>query len=506
MAISPDLTRNEKNHQRPSGGPITLDVSGAETYDTTLAIAPSPLDAQVIWAGTDDGLVQLTRDGGTHWNAVTPRGWPKYGRVETIDASPSAAGTAFVILDRHDLGDNHPYVFATDDFGATWRAIAANLPHDAPVRVVRQDPREPNLLYAGTENGLWISYDRGGRWERMPAKLPVVPVYDLHVQPSANDLLVATHGRGFFVFDDLGPVQRLAAARRAGVAFFPVRDATLWASWQSIETGDGNALTNDRFVGPNAPSGALLTFYQRAKSNQRPWFEILDASGRVVRTLRGSYPTDSGKKWYVTNDAGLNRITWDGNEDGPTQWLGTVRQNMGPLSGPVALPGTYTARLHIRGRTFDQSFRLGDDPQSPWTLDQRRARHAFLATAYGWYDRIDRVLNLLDERLKKASPAERARLYALRGRLTSNALYDEDSVGKPDQIRERVSGYFYLLGGSMQPPFAQHQAALDALRPDVDAALRDAAAVLGTGFTPVTPPPAAPTTPAASPSPGASSS
>jgi photosystem II stability/assembly factor-like uncharacterized protein len=200
--ISPDLTRNEKEHQLASGGAITLDVSGAEYYDTTLAIAPSPKDAGTIWAGTDDGLVQLTRDGGAHWTAVTPHDWPKYGRVEAIDASSFAAGTAFVQLDRHDLGDVRPYAYVTDDYGASWRAIASNLPPNAPVRVVRQDLRDANLLYAGTENGLWVSYDRGARWERVKAGLPVVPVYDLHLQPAANDLLLATHGRGLFVLDE----------------------------------------------------------------------------------------------------------------------------------------------------------------------------------------------------------------------------------------------------------------------------------------------------------------
>ena len=215
-AISPDLTRNEKQHQLASGGPITLDVSGAEYYDTTLALAPSPKDANVIWAGTDDGLVQLTRDGGAHWTNVTPAGWPRYGRVEVVEASPYAAGTAFTLLDRHDLGDRHPYAVMTDDYGATWHSIAANLPADAPVRVVRQDPRQPNVLYAGTENALYVSFDRGGRWERLRAGLPPTPVYDVHVQPSANDLLVATHGRGFFVLDDITPLQQLAAARTAG--------------------------------------------------------------------------------------------------------------------------------------------------------------------------------------------------------------------------------------------------------------------------------------------------
>ncbi len=488
--ISPDLTRNEKQHQRASGGPINLDVSGAEYYDTTLAIAPSPKDAGVIWAGTDDGLVQLTRDGGAHWSNVTPQGWPKYGRVEVIEPSPHAAGTAFTLLDRHDLGDRRPYAFVTDDYGATWRSIAANLPADAPVRVVRQDLHEPDLLFAGTENALWISYNRGGRWERLRAGFPVVAVYDIHVHPSANDLLVATHGRGFYVLDDLSGLQQLAAARRAGFQFFPVREATLWAGWPSVETGDGNALPANNFSGPNAPAGAVLTFYQRTKAKARPWFEILDANGKAVRTLRGQVPfdprdppKDPRARYFVTNDRGLNRITWDGNEDGPTRWLGTSFQNAGPATGPEALTGPYTARLHVAGKTYDQAFTLSDDPLSPWTAEQRAARHAYLVTAFGWIDGIDKALNEIDVRLKKArSPAERARLVALRAELSSNALHDEDGIGKPDRIRERVFGAAFQLGGALQPPFEQHQAALDALRPDVAGAYSHISATLGTEF------------------------
>jgi photosystem II stability/assembly factor-like uncharacterized protein len=488
--ISPDLTRNEKQHQRVSGGPINLDVSGAEYYDTTLALAPSPIEAGLIWAGTDDGLVQLTRDGGAHWSNVTPQGWPKYGRVEVIEASPHIPGTAFTLLDRHDLGDRRPYAFITEDYGATWRSIASNLPADAPVRVIRQDTHAQQLLYAGTENGLWISFDRGGRWERLRAGLPVVPVFDIHVQPSANDLLVATHGRGFYVLDDLESLQQLAGARRAGVQFFPVRDATLWAGWPSVETGDGNALPANNFSGPNAPAGAVLTFYQRTKAKERPWFEILDAGGRAVRTLRGGIPfdprdppKDPRARYYVSNDAGLNRIAWDGSEDGPTRWLGTSFQNAGPTTGAEALPGKYTARLHRDGKTYDQPFMLADDPLSPWTLEQRNARHGYLAAAYGWIDAIDRTLNQIDARLKRhPTSAERAALTALRHELSSNALHDEDSIGKPDRIRERLFGLAGQIGGALQPPFEQHRAELEAVRVDLATTLQHISQALGPEF------------------------
>ena len=481
-AISPDLTRNEKQHQRASGGPVTLDVSGAENYDTTLAIAPSPKEAGVVWVGTDDGLVQLTRDGGAHWTDVTPKGWPRYGRVETIEPSPYAAGTAYAILDRHDLGDRAPYAYATDDYGATWRSIAGNLEPDVPVRVVRADPRAESLLYAGTENGLWVSYDRGGRWERVHANLPRVPVYDVRVHPATNDLLLATHGRGFYVLDDASPLQQLALARGERTRFFPVRDATLWASWPSIETGDGNALAANFYVAPNAPSGAVLTFYQAKKAKERPWIEIVDASGKVVRTLRGSYRTDEGKKYYVTNDAGINRVVWDGTENGPVRWNGTSLQNAGPLSGAEALPGRYVARLHVDAFTGEQQFRLADDPLSPWTAAERTARHTYLETAFRWYDGIDRALNEIDLRMKKAAPADRTRLAALRDELTSNPMHDEDSITRPDRLRERVAGLTGQIGSALQPPFEQHADALRALVPDVTAAYRDIDAVLGAGF------------------------
>ncbi|HTW85334.1 MAG TPA: hypothetical protein VMD91_14785 [Candidatus Sulfotelmatobacter sp.] len=479
--ISPDLTRNDKAHQRASGGPIELDVSGAEYYDTTLAIAPSPKDPQTIWVGTDDGLVQITRDGGAHWRDVRASSWPTYGRIEAIDASPYAAGTAFVQLDRHDLGDDRPYVYVTDDYGASWHAIPSNLPADAPVHVVRQDPREPNLLYAGTENGLFVSYDRGGRWERVGLGLPRTPVYDLTVQPQVNDLILATHGRGFYVLDDATPLQRLAAARAAGTMFFPVRTATLWASFPSVEPGDGGSMPSNFFVGPAAPGGALLSFYQATPAKQRPWIEIATTDGVPVRELRGSYLTDDGRKYWVPNGKGIVRVNWDGTEDGPTRWNGTSVQNMGPLSGPEALPGTYVAKLHRDGRVFTQTFTLVDDPQSPFTPEQRVARHDFLRTLFGWYDEVDRALNAIDARLKTATPAQRARYLALQHELTANDRNDEDGVTQPDGMREQIGSLMGQLGGSLQPPFSQHEAALAALRTRYEAVRRDVVGLLGPG-------------------------
>ena len=186
-AISGDLTRDEKAHQLPSGGAISLDVSGAEAYDTLLVVTPSPADPQTLWTGSDDGLVHVTRDGGATWRDVTPPGLPRYARVESIDAARDAAGTVFIAIDRHDFGDRRPYLYATRDVGATWRRIDAHLPRDASTHVVRVDPAYPNILYAGTERGVYYSTSGGTTWLPLQFDLPATPVYDLQIQPRAND-------------------------------------------------------------------------------------------------------------------------------------------------------------------------------------------------------------------------------------------------------------------------------------------------------------------------------
>jgi photosystem II stability/assembly factor-like uncharacterized protein len=483
-AISPDLTRNEKNHQIASGGPIELDVSGAEYYDTLLVIAPSAADAKTIWAGSDDGLIHVTRDGGATWNDVTPKGLPKYARVESIDLSPADAGVAYVAIDRHDLGDRAPYVFATSDGGATWRRIDAGLPRDGSSHVVRVDPKNPHLLYAGTERGIWYSMNDGAAWTRMGFDSPSAPVYDLQIHPVANDLLVATHGRSFWILDDLTPLQQAGRAGN-GPYLFPLRPGTNWNQWPPIEGGDGGSLSANFYVGPNPKGPALITFWQKAPAKAPPSIEISDASGRVVRHLAGSYKTDDGTKYWVSNASGYNRLAWDGNEDGPARWNGTTLQNAGPLTGAEALPGTYQIKLIIAGKTFVQPFVLRGDPRMTWTDADLAERHAFLSALYADVDKIDRLLNTLDARekalLKQRGPNAAKRLAALRdfrNRLTADDRRDEDSVSKPDKLRERVFAALGAIGSSRQPPFAAHRGAAAEVQADVDAMLVEGKALL----------------------------
>ena len=213
--ISPDLTRNLKEHQAPSGGPLAKDVSGAEYSDTILYIEGSALSRGEIWVGTDDGYVQMTRDGGAHWRNVTPPGTPEYARIETVAPSPIVAGTAYAIADNHRLGDYAPYAYVTHDYGATWTKIVNGLPASQYVRTIRPDPRNSNVLYAGTENGMWISYDAGAHWQDFRINLPAVSVRDIHVEPQFDDLVAATHGRDVWILDDVGSVQQLGRCTRA---------------------------------------------------------------------------------------------------------------------------------------------------------------------------------------------------------------------------------------------------------------------------------------------------
>ena len=295
-------------------------------------------------------------------------------------------------------------------------------------------------------------------------------MYDLRVHPAANDLIVATHGRGLYILDDLAPIQQLAKARAASAYLFPVRTSTLFAQWPPIETGDGGALPNNFFVGKNPPNGATIAFYQSAKAASRPTVEILDASGHVVRHLAGSYDTDEGPKFFITNTPGVNRFAWNGMEDPPEKWHGTTRPNRGPDDGPEALPGRYTVRVHIGAKTLEQSFTLAADPQSPWTLEQLTQRHAFLAELAAEYSRVDVALNRIDteRRMLTGKPDSAARLEqlaAMKALLTSDARNDEDSIGRPNKLRERIAALSGTIGSSFQPPLQAHlEAAADLKR------------------------------------------
>ncbi len=270
-AISPDLTRNDKSRQQASGGPITKDITSVEYYDTIFAIAESPLSRGMIWVGTDDGLIQLTRNGGGSWANVTPREMPEWSTISMIEPSRYDANTAYVAVDRHKLDDIQPYIFMTDDGGSSWARIDAGVPEGSFVHAVREDSLKRDLLYAATETGVFVSFDAGRHWQSLQLNLPRSPVHDLVVK--GNDLVVATHGRSFWILDDVTPLREVAAAASASAAY-------LYAPETGYRLHYPDEVDMRPPVGQNPPAGILIDYYLSSTPAGALSIDILDAKGR----------------------------------------------------------------------------------------------------------------------------------------------------------------------------------------------------------------------------------
>jgi photosystem II stability/assembly factor-like uncharacterized protein len=479
--ISPDLTRNDKAHQQPSGGPLALDVSSAEFTGTLLEIEASTKTRGELWTGSDDGLVQLSRDAGKHWRNVTPPNVPPDGRAEVVAPSTLRAGTTYAVIDRHLLGDYAPYAFVTHDWGAHWTRISDGLPMQS-ARAIRPDTRNPHLVYLGLEDSFWLSYDDGAHWRRPALGLPTTASYDIRVQPRWNDLVVATHGRAAWILDDLTPVQQLPQAEAAGAMLFAPRPAYMF----SLHSNDEGLYT--AYGAKNPPNGALLSFYQTSTAAKRPEIEILDTRGHVVRHLRGTIRVEEREVPVVTNFPGVNRVTWDLREDGPVRWTGAAREEYrGPRVGVTVVPGTYRVRIVLNGKTFTQSLRVKPDPRARFTPADFRAAYAFAKRHFAEASRLNAALNRLDAYAASAAARAkdagsdlapqlggvRAKALALRGRLTADFTNDEDSIQHPGRIREDLQGLQNGSGGRPSPATIDYAARVDrafgAVMRDIDA-------------------------------------
>ncbi len=355
--ISPDLTTNDPTKYVSPGGPVWLENTTAEYHGTIISFAESPAQAGVLWAGTDDGNLQLSRDGGKTWSNLTLRNrtMPQFAPVSHVEPSRTAAGTAYVAYDRHMFDDLRSYVFRTTDFGATWTDISGNLPNGGYVHVVREDPKNPNLVYAGTELGLFVSYTGGTTWQRMHGKnLPVVAVHDILVHPIMNDLLLGTHGRAFWVLDDATPVQQMTAATKAKALHLFTPAPAYRYSIKPTRYGEGDKL----FHGPNPPYGAIITYFLKDKLDRTATMklEVLDASGSVVRQIK-----------RPPRNAGMNRTAWDLAYDPPRprrEVTGPqpVDEFFGGPRGPQAMPGRYTIRLTTPNGSAETAVEVKLDP------------------------------------------------------------------------------------------------------------------------------------------------
>lgn len=394
--ISPDLTTNDKAKQQSSGGPIVVDNTAAEFHCTILTIAPSPLDANVIWVGTDDGNIQVTRDGGKTWTNVNKglAGLAPYAWISKIDASRASAGTAYVAASHWQTDNDYaPYFYKTTDYGKTWTRITTGMAARGWSHVIREDPKNPQLLYAGTENGLYASWDGGARWVSIRNGIPPVPVRDIKIHPRDRDVIVATHGRGIYVLDDAAPLSRLAEALKADAYLFDVRPATRWVVWNNdADLGDRE------YRAQNPPAGAAISYYLKARSTEPVVVTIADKTGKVVRTIRNA-----------PGEAGVNRVTWDlraenpaaprraPSEGDPVPVSVAARFGFGNF-GPFVLPGEYTIKVRVAGQELTKPVAVAIDPRV-------QASEADLAAQYQAHVTMLELAGRLNTVLERANDA-----------------------------------------------------------------------------------------------------
>ncbi|MCL4862574.1 MAG: glycoside hydrolase [Caldilineaceae bacterium] len=434
--ISPDLTRNDPSKLEPSGGPITKDTSGAEHYCTIATLRESPHEPGVLWSGSDDGLVYLSQDGGQNWVNVTPPDLPEWSFVRTVEPSPHDPATLYLAATRYKLDDPAPYLYKTTDYGETWTKIVAGIPADDYTRVIRADPAQPGLLYAGTETGVYVSLDDGASWQRWEANLPVTPVYDLLVKE--NDLIAGTHGRSFWITDDLTLLRSYAQAAPDAdkvqlfaphasqrilpdlfSAYFPADEG------KSYGVGLGKAITavnkknDDGFLemqvldgGQGRTRGVVIRYWLPTAPDADTVLSLgfYDADNKLVRSFvpkpAGYDKLDEKQKglnpgpWMPARQ-GVNRFVWDMRHEGAVKVAGNKTAGEADR-GPLALPGEYTVRLTVGDETASQSFAIVNDPRVQTPLADLQAQFALLQQIYGKISDCHRGINLLRDVMAQA--------------------------------------------------------------------------------------------------------
>ncbi|MDP4221437.1 MAG: glycosyl hydrolase [Bacteroidota bacterium] len=368
--ISPDLTRNEAEMQCSSGGPITKDNTGAETYPDIFAFAPSPLKQGLLWAGTDDGLVHISSDEGKHWQNVTPTGLPQWAIISILEPSHYEAGSCYLAAHRYKWDDRHPYIFKTSDYGKSWKQITEGIGSESYTHCVREDPHQRGLLYAGTEKGVYVSFNDGENWQSLQLNLPVTPVRDIQVQARDNDLVIATHGRSFWILDDITPLYQLndQMASADQILFKPRATARM----------DGGGADTAITAGQNAPGGAIIRYnfkkkpegeikliFLNEKRDTITWYSsVRDRKKEPVKIKKEFYEDPSAKRPGVLRaDSGANTFVWDLRHDDAEEFeKDAVMQ--GSLAGPKVIPGKYFVQLRRNDTLLaEQPFDIYENPK-----------------------------------------------------------------------------------------------------------------------------------------------
>ena len=472
QVISPDLTLNDKTHQQSSGG---IAVDNLMTFDgaTLFSIVESPLEPGHIWTGSNDGQVQLTKNGGTTWTNLTQNipNLPKWGTIANIEVSRYKKGRAYITVDLHQMGDFDPYVFKTEDYGASWKLISSGVPKSVHsfAHVIKEDPKREGMLYLGVDNGVYISYDDGESWMRLRNNLPPAPVYWLEVQERFDDLVVGTYGRGYYILDDLGPLREMDETKGKEAHLFSMREAYRFQNLQAIKT-DGPSLN----AGKNPAYGAYVNYYLQDSTDQKVRVEIYNQKEELVRTLKGNNKagvhrtiwdlryeptykpklktTPPGRPWVQLNGEGWRPlVTWDLD-----LWRGQL--------GPRVVPGNYKVVLRIGEEEYTRAVTVLKDPntggdlasieeQVTFSLELRDAMN-LAVTMINNIEDIKVELEELLPQLKNPQDKTRAKQLFSNAQNIAAALYDihltgarEDAFRSPMKLYGRISALASDIGG-----------------------------------------------------------
>jgi photosystem II stability/assembly factor-like uncharacterized protein len=464
--ISPDLTTNDKSKQGPSGGPITKDNTSAEYYCTIYTATESPLEKDLLWTGSDDGLIYVSKDAGQHWDNVTPPTAGKWTLWNCVETDPFKKGTAYFVGTRFRLDDYTPYIYKTEDYGKTWKLITKGIDPMHFARVVRADRRRPGLLYAGTEYGMYISYDDGERWSKFQINLPIVPVTDLTIKD--NDLIIATQGRAFWALDDLSLLQQSSAdALQSRLHVFAVNDA-----WRTEGGGGrrGRDRTAIRNAGQNPPNGVVFRYWLKdVPDSPRVSITIFDKQHAPIRTF--STKSKDADTRLETNP-GINTFVWDMLYP-PAEKITGMLLWTGGAGSPKAAPGRYTARIRYDHDSADIGFTIKADPNYPMTEADYEAQTGFLLQVRDKYNEVQKAivrirdlrtqLEGLNGRLDSTAKPVRKLSDSLLRQLTSieEALYQtksksaQDMLNYPIRINDKLSGVYGIASDGYAPPSRQ---------------------------------------------------
>ena len=461
--LSPDLTRNDPDKLVSSGGPITQDNTGVEYYCTIFAANESPLKEGLMWVGSDDGLIHLTRDGGQNWEDVTPPDMPQWSMVNSIEPSAFDEGTCYVAATRYKLGDFNPYLYKTSDYGKTWQKITSGIDSEHFTRVLREDPGRKGLLYAGTETGMYISFDDGRNWKPFQLNLPIVPITDLAIKN--DNLIVATQGRSLWILDDLSVLHQLEESKSNAAAI-------LYKPKDSYRTKGGAMRTPSKTEGQNHPNGVVTHFYLKDFAEKDSVaLTYTSMSGDTLATF-STYAEDADKKLKV--EKGGNTHVWDTRGKGAESLKGMILW-WANLNGPKAVPGSYMVHLNTMGESQSQSFSILPDPRAEVSVADMQKQHEFITDINNTVDRahqsIKKIRNVneqLDAFVKQYGKDDRTKELVQRAEKMKEgfgeiekALYqtqnrsNQDPLNFPIRLTNKLAHLNSLVGLDDFPPTQQ---------------------------------------------------